>query len=50
MCVRGTWRPPPLMEKLLSGDRIKVTNARDLASAFVSEHKWQVKLTLGETW
>jgi hypothetical protein len=25
-CLRGKWRPPSLVEKLLSGDNIKVTN------------------------
>jgi hypothetical protein len=39
--VRGTWRPPSFMEKLLNGDGIEVTG--DLATALVAKYWWRVK-------
>jgi hypothetical protein len=43
--VRGTWRPPSFVEKLLSGDGIEVTG--DLAWALVANPLWQVKKSSG---
>jgi hypothetical protein len=42
-CVQGTWRPSSLVETTSRWPR-------SLASAFVVDPKWQVKLALGETW
>jgi hypothetical protein len=43
--VRETWIPPFFMEKLLSGDDIKVTG--DLAWALVAKLLWHVKKSTG---
>jgi hypothetical protein len=39
--VRGTWRPPSLVEKLLSGSGIKVTKGLD--ECLCGEPLWLVK-------
>jgi hypothetical protein len=45
----GTWRPPSLVEKLLSGGGIKVTKGAWLVPKWLAFVASQVVL-LGETW
>jgi hypothetical protein len=45
----GTWRPPSLVEKLLSGDSIKVTKGAWRVPTWLAFVESQVVL-LGETW
>jgi hypothetical protein len=47
--VRGTWRPPSLVEKLLSGGSIKVTRGALQVPKWLAFVASQVVL-LGETW
>jgi hypothetical protein len=47
--VRGTWRPPSLVEKLLSGGGIKVTKGAWRVPKWLAFVASQVVL-LGETW
>jgi hypothetical protein len=47
--VRGTWRPPSLVEKLLSGGGIKVTKRAWQVPRWLAFVASQVVL-LGETW
>jgi hypothetical protein len=47
--VRGTWRPPSLAEKLLSGGGIKVTKGAWQVPKWLAFVASQVVL-LGETW
>jgi hypothetical protein len=47
--VRGTWRPPSLVEKLLSGGDIKVTKGAWQVPKWLAFVASQVVL-LGETW
>jgi hypothetical protein len=47
--VRGTWRPPFLVEKLLSGGDIKVTKGAWQVPKWLAFVASQVVL-LGETW
>jgi hypothetical protein len=47
--VRGTWRPPSLVEKLLSGGGIKVTKGAWRVPKWRASVASQVVL-LGETW
>jgi hypothetical protein len=47
--VRGTWRPPSLVEKLLSGGDIKVTKGVWQVPKLLAFVASQVVL-LGETW
>jgi hypothetical protein len=41
MALCGMWGPPSFVEKLLSGDGVKVT--RDLTRVSVAKPWWQVK-------
>jgi hypothetical protein len=43
--VRGMWRPPSFVEKLLTRDGIEVTE--DLARALVAKAWWRVKKSSG---
>jgi hypothetical protein len=47
--VRGTWRPPSLVEKLLSGGGIKVTKGAWQVPKWLAFVASQVVL-LGDTW
>jgi hypothetical protein len=47
--VRGTWRPPSLVEKLLSGGGIKVTKGAWQVPKWLAFVASQV-VFLGETW
>jgi hypothetical protein len=47
--VWGTWRPPSLVEKLLSGGGIKVTKGARQVPKWLAFVASQVVL-LGETW
>jgi hypothetical protein len=47
--VRGTWRPPSFVEKLLSGGGIKVTKGACQVPKWLAFMASQVVL-LGETW
>jgi hypothetical protein len=47
--VRGTWRPPSLVEKLLSGGGIKVTKGAWQVPKWLAFVASQVVL-LGKTW
>jgi hypothetical protein len=47
--VRGTWRPPSLVEKLLSGGGIMVTKGSWQVPKWLAFVASQVVL-LGETW
>jgi hypothetical protein len=47
--VRGTWRPPSLVVKLLSGGDIKVTKGAWQVPKWLAIMASQVVL-LGETW
>jgi ribosomal protein L32E len=47
--VRGMWRPPSLVKKLLSGGDIKVTNGAWQVPKWLAFVASQVVL-LGETW
>lgn len=49
--VQGMWRSTYFVEKLLSGDDIKLTKALDVSLyGLVAEPLWQIKGVLRDSW